>query len=198
MGMHQLLVVDDEPAICDVVKLGFEARGTYRVHCASNKRDAFAALRRGPIELALLDMLMYGDAAREIEALASELHVPVLRMSGHPEIMRKSLDQGLPILMKPFRVGDLVDTVDSLLAEAHRLQQALQENVQASQRLAEASRANMAAGAFPWDQFAERWQRICRRVLPPDRMARDPGSPGAELCGGTGVKQGDGAQRQAK
>jgi DNA-binding NtrC family response regulator len=165
--MHQLLVVDDEPAICDIVKIGFETRGSYRVHCASSKPDALAALRRRPIDLALLDMLMYGNPGGEIEALAAELRVPVLRMTGHPEIMRKSLDQGLPIVMKPFRVGELVEIVDSLLAEAVRLQQMLRENVQASKELADAFHASSAAGAFLWGEFAEQWQRICQRVLSP-------------------------------
>jgi DNA-binding NtrC family response regulator len=165
--MHKLLVVDDESAICDVVKIGFEARGSYRVDCASNKTVALAALRRGPIDLALLDMLMYGNASHEVEALAGALHVPVLRMTGHPDIMRKSLDQGLPVLMKPFRIGDLVEIVDELLAEAALLKRALRENVQASQRLAEQSRANVAAVGFVWGEFAERWQRICRQALAP-------------------------------
>jgi len=163
--MHQLLVVDDEPAICDVVKTGFEARGSYRVYCASDQRAAFVALRRQPIELALLDMLMYGGASRQIEALAGELHVPVLRMTGHPDVIRKSLDQGVPILMKPFRVGDLVEKVDHLLAEAHRLQQALAGSVLAGRQLADKSRANAAADALHWDEFAGHWQLLCRQVL---------------------------------
>lgn len=170
--MHQLLVVDDEPAICDVVKIGFETRGSYRVHCANNKLDALAALRRRPIDLALLDMLMYGDAAHEIEVLAGELHVPVLRMTGHPDIIRKSLDQGLPILMKPFRVGELVGIVDRLLDEAVHLQRRLQENVEASQRLVDQARASSAAGERLWGEFAQHWSRICRRALAPgeDRL----------------------------
>jgi DNA-binding NtrC family response regulator len=165
--MHQLLVVDDEPDICDVVKAGFEATGRYRVFCATNKLDADAVLRRQPLDLALLDMLMRENAGGEIEALAGELHVPVLRMTGHPEIMRKCLDQGLPVLMKPFRVGDLVAMVDHLLAEAVCRQRALQENVQPSPRLADEARAGAAAGELPWGEFAERWRRICQRVLAP-------------------------------
>jgi DNA-binding NtrC family response regulator len=109
-ALHHILVVDDEADICEVVKTGFEAGGKYRVDCATNRLDAFAALRRRPLDLALLDMLMRENAGGEIEAFAGEMRVPVLRMTGHPEIMRKSLAQGLPVLMKPFRVGDLVDT----------------------------------------------------------------------------------------
>ncbi|HJT06659.1 MAG TPA: response regulator [Stellaceae bacterium] len=177
--MRTLLVVDDEPEICEVVKLGFETRGSYRVHCATNQLDAFAALRRQPPDLALLDMLMYGNARGEIEALAGELHVPVLRMTGHPDVMRKSRAQGLPILMKPFRIGELVDTVDRLLAEAFRLQRALAENVRTAQHLADHARANLAGSDFPWDQFAECWRRVCERTLggiAPDAAADDVSS----------------------
>jgi DNA-binding NtrC family response regulator len=163
--MHQLLVVDDEPDICDVVKAGFEARGSYRVFCASNKLEACATLRGKPLDLALLDMLMRENAGSDIEALADELHVPVLRMTGHPEIMRKSLDQGLPVLLKPFRVRDLIHMVDQLLAEAYSLQEALQKNVLAAQELAAHARARSAAGELLWDEFSKRWTRICQRVL---------------------------------
>src|SRR5690348_10172796 len=169
--MHQLLVVDDVPDICDVVKTGFEAAGTYRVFCATNKAEACTALRRRP-DLALLDMLMRENAGGEIEALAGELHVPVLRMTGHPDIIRKSLDQGLPILMKPFRIGDLIETVDHLLAETLRLQQRLLENVQASQRLADEARAGAAAGELLWGEFAEHWRRMCQRALAPGEGRR--------------------------
>ena len=165
--MHQLLVVDDELDICDVVKAGFEARGSYRVFCATNKLEACAVLRRQPLDLALLDILMRENAGGEIEALAGELHVPVVRMTGHPDIMRKCLDQNLPILMKPFRVSVLIEMVDYLLAEAVCLQRALQETVQASQRFAGEARASAAVGEFLWGDFAEHWQRICQRALVP-------------------------------
>ena len=165
--MHQLLVVDDELDICDVVKAGFEARGSYRVFCATNKLDACAVLRREPLDLALLDVLMRENAGGPIEALAGEVRVPVLRMTGHPEIMSKSLDRGVPILMKPFRVGDLVDTVDRLLAEAACLQRALRDNVAAGRRLTDASRASVAARSVLGDEFAQRWQRLCQEVLTP-------------------------------
>jgi len=184
--MHQLLVVDDVPDICDVVKIGFEARGTYRVFCASNKVEACAALRRGP-DLALLDVLMRDNASGEIAALAGELHVPVLRMTGHPEVMRRSLDQGLPIVMKPFRICELVDTVDRLLAEAFRLQRALAENKRTAQHLADHARASLAADEFPWDQFAECWRRVCEQALggmapgaAADELSSGPAAPGAE------------------
>jgi len=173
--MHTLLVVDDEPEICEVVKLGFEARGSYRVHCASDKGAALAALRRQPPDLALLDILMYGNAGAEIEALAGELHVPVLRMTGHPDVMRKSAAQGLPVLMKPFRIGELVATVDLLLAEAFRLRRASAENVRTAQQLADHARVNPAA-----DQFAEHWRRICERALGGDW----PGAAAADPSGG--------------
>src|SRR6185437_1370559 len=160
--MHQLLVVDDVPDICDVVKIGFEARGTYRVFCASNKVEACAALRRGP-DLALLDVLMRDNASGEIAALAGELHVPVLRMTGHPEVMRKSLDQGVPILMKPFRVGELVEKVEQLLVEALRLQQTLTGNVRAARQLTDESLASAVVGDDGrWDHFVDHWQHVCR------------------------------------
>lgn len=160
--MHQLLVVDDEPDICDVIKAGFEAGGRYRVRCATNKSDAFAALRLERPEMALLDILMRENAGVEIAALAAELRVPVLRMSGHPQIVHNRRMHDLAVLAKPFRIVELMTKVDRLLAEAGELQREMAQHMRTTQLLVD---AGAVAPPLAWHEAAARWERLCRRVL---------------------------------
>lgn len=163
--MHHILVVDDESDICDVLKLGFEADGHYRVRCASNRLDALSALRSKPLDLALLDILMRENAGADLEALAAEQHVPVLRMTGHPDIVQRARQQGVPILAKPFRISDVVAKVDRLLLEAERLHREIQENIHTGRELVSKAQADLAATQLLWAEMTMRWQRVCRRVL---------------------------------
>ena len=164
-AMHHLLVVDDERAICEVIKAGFEASGSYRVRCATNKHDAVAALRHRPFDLALIDIVMRENAGSDVEALAGELRVPVLRMTGHPDVICKTFDQGVPVLAKPFRIGDVIGAVDQLLADAERLQRDLAQSMSVGRALRSKSRTGLAATPLEWGEAAVQWHRLCARVL---------------------------------
>ena len=55
-----------------------------------------------------------GDGLRLAEA-AHRLLVPTLLISGHPEVIAKHEQQGLPFLAKPFRLTKLQQVIRTLI-----------------------------------------------------------------------------------
>ncbi len=63
--MNRILVVDDEPGVCDLLKRCFEAEG-YEVEVAINGEDGLECYRKQPADVVLLDMKMPGMDGMEV------------------------------------------------------------------------------------------------------------------------------------
>ena len=116
-----MLVVDDEPAIVEIIHDILESRG-YRVLATSDSERALAMLDEdpGPIRLLLTDVLMPNHLSGP-ELAARVQHrwpeVQVIFMSGHG---RENLPAGaLPpdarVLVKPITLGALLAAVTAAL-----------------------------------------------------------------------------------
>ena len=114
-----ILVVDDEPAICSLIRNALAPQG-YTILLANNGRDALQLCtnHKGPIQLLLTDLLMPGmnglELAVKVQALRPQTRVLYLSES--------SLVAGgfanephLTFLPKPFSLGALLNTVRKLL-----------------------------------------------------------------------------------
>jgi len=114
-----ILVVDDEPAICSLIRNALAPQG-YTILLANNGRDALqlCTTHKGPIQLLLTDLLMPGmnglELAVKVQALRPQTRVVYLSES--------SLVAGgfanephLTFLPKPFSLGALLNTVRKLL-----------------------------------------------------------------------------------
>jgi two-component system NtrC family sensor kinase len=117
---RQILVVDDEEAICDLIKGALEARG-YKVELAYNSAEAMKKLTTGHFHLAILDYLMpKGDGKflyQQIEAMNPELARRILFITGasfEPRLIKFLSSANLRFLKKPFRIDDLVQAVQAL------------------------------------------------------------------------------------
>jgi len=109
--MRRVLVVDDDGAICDLIKECLGPEG-YDVDCAtdSDKAREIAALL--PPELALIDVVLPGGASGP--ELADELSAAgtrVVLMSGYPEVSADPERLGYPFLGKPFKLRQLIDAL---------------------------------------------------------------------------------------
>jgi PAS domain S-box-containing protein len=116
---RRILVVDDEPMICQI--LHRILRDDHDVTIAENGNDALAALRESLFDLILCDVMMPGMNADElIRRIATErpgLQQRFVFMSGGAigsEV--EDMLEGLPNLRlaKPFRVEDVLAVVDRL------------------------------------------------------------------------------------
>lgn len=110
-----ILVADDDPAICDVVRMFLEDVG-YDVEIT----DDAAALRdfpNGHPDLLLLDIWMSGcdggDLCRALKSHAATSHLPILLFSASQDAERIARDAGADgFVAKPFDFDDLLATIE--------------------------------------------------------------------------------------
>ncbi len=113
-GREQILVVEDEPAVCRVITQTLEARG-YAVLSAHSAGDALEVLATAlaPIDLLVTDIVMPGQSGVELARTVRRRRpgLPVIFISGHASeaTVRYGLDlQRATLLPKPFLPVQLV------------------------------------------------------------------------------------------
>jgi len=114
-----ILVVDDEPAICSLIRHALAPQG-YTILLASNGRDALqlCTTHKGPIQLLLTDLLMPGmnglELAVKVQALRPQIRV--LYLSESSVVGGAFADEPhLTFLPKPFTLEALLNVVRKLL-----------------------------------------------------------------------------------
>jgi len=118
--MRHVLVVDNEPAICELVQLALEADGSCRVSSASSVDDALALLRRDPPDAAIIDAVLPQSSGLQLAGEILDRGVPVLIVTGEPATRERLESVGCPYLAKPFPINVLVAETKALLDEARQ------------------------------------------------------------------------------
>lgn len=118
---QSVLVVDDDPDICEIVRVNLEGAG-YRVRIASDGLAGLHAAREERPDLIVLDVLMPElDGWQVLDRLMREpetvgLPVIMLTCRGDDQDILHGLDHGaVDYLTKPFYPEDLVANVKILL-----------------------------------------------------------------------------------
>ena len=118
MSAARILVVDDEPQIRRVMRVGLTAQGHF-VADAPSGEDALEKLREGKFDLVLLDMNMPGmggmAACREIRS-HYEVAIIVLTVRNTEQDKVQSLDAGADdYVTKPFSMPELLARIRAAL-----------------------------------------------------------------------------------
>ena len=110
-----VLIIDDDKAVCDVLKEMVDEMG-YSTVCAASAKDALEMLGKARFDLIFLDLRMPvmdgAELFREIRALNPDISVVVT--TGYPDsdLMAKALSYGpFGVLNKPFNKLDVVKVV---------------------------------------------------------------------------------------
>ena len=114
-GGDGVLVVDDDPDICEVIETVLELNG-YRVITACDGADALERLRAGVRPcLILLDLMMpkmSGFEFREEQQRDPALRgIPVMILSGDGRAEAKAVALGVEGMRKPVELGVLLEAV---------------------------------------------------------------------------------------
>ena len=118
----QILVVDDEPAVCRAIKMMLEYCG-HKVQTASSGREALAMLEQGRFDLVTTDFSMpeMNGAALAIAIKQRLPNQPVLMISGNA-LMSQSSGNPLTgvdlVIGKPFLLDDLRKAIATILPES--------------------------------------------------------------------------------
>jgi len=118
---RNILVVDDEPFVCDAVRmmLSFDGHGVTTV---SSAKEGLTRLATGDFDLVITDFAMPVMKGNELAAAIKGRHpgIPVIMITAYAEILdpaRDALDGVDCVLSKPFMLEDLRDAVQKALAK---------------------------------------------------------------------------------
>jgi two-component system, OmpR family, response regulator len=111
-----VLVVDDQADICELIRDALEEQG-YRVSSAVNGRTAQKLLQGEPVDLAVIDALLpHGVSGRKLAEDAAAAGVPIIMITGSLIISDELAGAPFPVLVKPFRISQLVALIRDLFA----------------------------------------------------------------------------------
>lgn len=117
--MRHVLVVDDEPNICDLL-VGFLVGKGYRADAVHSGEAALAWLSENTSDMVLLDIRMPGISGIEVLERTQELYpkLPVIVITGHADeaLARKALQMGAhDFFLKPFDLKIIESRISSKL-----------------------------------------------------------------------------------
>ena len=125
--MATILVVDDEPAIVDILRAILEEEG-YDVITAANGRQALNLMAAHRPDAAICDIMMPvldGRAfCRALEKDPLLQGVPIVLMSAVQDLIRKSDCRYAAYIQKPFDLDTVLNTLARLLGEEPSIGQA--------------------------------------------------------------------------
>jgi CheY-like chemotaxis protein len=116
---RRILVVDDEPAVCDAIKMMLKFDG-HEVQTANGSQEALSLLEQGRFDLVTVDYAMVGMKGDELAALIKQRlpHQPIIMITAYAEMLKSS---GNPlagvdcIISKPFMLEDLRKAIVEVL-----------------------------------------------------------------------------------
>jgi two-component system copper resistance phosphate regulon response regulator CusR len=120
--MTHILVVEDDPRVGAVLEQGLQEEG-FRVDRVYDGEQAIARASSGDYNLVLLDFMLPGKSGPEVaQALRGAGRLtPILMLTARdaPEDLRHARECGVNEVMgKPFRFGELLDRIQSLIESA--------------------------------------------------------------------------------
>ena len=130
----RILVVDDEPLVCELVRDLFEEELAADVEYALTGPEGEELIKARRFDLVLIDVGLPGVSGIELTKLAANENLPALLISGHPGVCADLMRFGFPLLTKPFKI-------ETLFAEAIAIMEDAGENL----RRVKASIAEMYA-----------------------------------------------------
>ena len=123
--MPRILVVDDDPAIREMIRLAL-TRGGHEVVEAGNALDARQAIASRPPDLILLDWMMPGQSgfefARALQKDPGHRQIPVIMLTARDQEEDKvaALEAGADdYVAKPFSVSELLARIKAVLRRIH-------------------------------------------------------------------------------
>lgn len=112
----RILVVEDDPLVSEVVVDALD--GLYDTSRAGTSAAAMACLQAGGIDAMLLDCTLPDGLDPKLVPMADDTGVPVILMSGHPDMQERVPGVARPCIQKPFSLSALLATIASVIPDA--------------------------------------------------------------------------------
>jgi DNA-binding response OmpR family regulator len=116
MAKKKILIVDDEPAVTDMLKMNLEMAGEFEVRAENSATNVLNAAREFRPNLILLDVMMPdkdgGDIANDIKRDEALKNTPVVFLTAAVTKEEAALQDnkigGYPFIAKPVGVEELI------------------------------------------------------------------------------------------
>lgn len=108
---RRILVVEDEPLVAMDIEDVLGEMGVDAVGPASSVEGAMAAVTAGGLDGALLDVNLRGEPVTPVADALAASGTPFVFLTGYGPDGIPAPHRGRPLLIKPFRPGDLVGAV---------------------------------------------------------------------------------------
>lgn len=122
-GTVHILVVDDDPAVRDVLR-GLLAREGYIVHQAGSGPELFATLKQYPIGLVTLDLTLGREDGLELSRqVRSQCEVPIIIVTGKADEVDRIVGLALgadDYIVKPFNLREVLARIRAVLRRTAR------------------------------------------------------------------------------
>ena len=105
-----ILVVEDDTEVLEIVVEFLRSLG-HEVLAATSGEQARGFLGTRSVELVVTDCLMSGEPGLSLAQFSAGLGIPVILTTGDPHHLDTLASSPLPVLPKPFRLGDLQQLV---------------------------------------------------------------------------------------
>ena len=117
---RKVLIVDDEPAVLNVVARMVERLGYIAVSTLHGK-EALQILEKEDIELLLLDVVLKDMTVVELANRSHSYHGrrKIVFMSGHFPHLEINFPRSIPFLQKPFTMEELREALQQALNYVH-------------------------------------------------------------------------------
>lgn len=164
-----ILVIDDEPRICAVLRDYFEQNHGMLVQFAHTGAEAMHMLTQQRYDLALIDIPLPGISSFDLVALAANEDTPVLLMTGDPVFYLTMQQAGFPYVGKPFTLEALRIAAGQVMSDHARQLSRLKSSLKRLQASRDALAKAIAASdrlldtAHAWQQLA-RWNAAVART----------------------------------
>lgn len=112
VARSHILVVEDDPLVSEVVVDALN--GVYDTSRAETAAAAMECLRAGGVDVMLLDCTLPGGLDPGLVPMADDSGVPVILMSGYPDMLERVPGTERPCIQKPFRLSALLATIESV------------------------------------------------------------------------------------
>lgn len=110
----RVLIVEDETFVAEVVQSALEDE--HEVIWAADVPGALASIHRHRPDAVLVDCVLPGGRLPELLAGADVYGLPVVMISGHPDVLGQYVAFGYPCLAKPFDLAEMLDVVERALS----------------------------------------------------------------------------------
>jgi putative nucleotidyltransferase with HDIG domain len=129
LSKMQVMVVDDEPMICETLKIFFHSMGIVNIKTVESGEKALSEIEGTRFDYIFMDLMMPGISGIETLKQIKEIHqyTNVIIMTGYPSmdtVINAMRSGASDFLIKPFRLQD----IKIILERIHRFQILMEKN----------------------------------------------------------------------